>query len=287
MFSFLGISNLRTINANTAINAVANAAIEINYQLGADVISALERAIKIETSATGLEVLEQILQNAKVARAGQFPLCQDTGLAIAFVQMGEDVRVEGGLRAAVTDGIRQGYSEGYLRKAICDPFTRENTGDNTPAVIHIEVIPGDALVIDLIAKGGGAENMSRAASLPPSAGEKGVIEYAVETVRVGGVNACPPLVIGVGVGGDLELAAHMAKRALARRVGEPSVEPHIAALERKILAEVNRLGIGPGGLGGKVTALAVRAIAAPCHIASLPVAVVLECHSHRHRRIVL
>lgn len=278
---------MRTISAKTVINAVANAAIEMNYALGDDVLAALERAVKIETSPTGREVLGQILQNARVARAGRFPLCQDTGLAVVFVQMGEDLRVEGGLRVAITEGIRQGYSEGFLRKAICDPFTRENTGDNTPAVIHIEVIPGDSLAIDLLAKGGGAENMSRAGSLAPSAGEDGVVEYAVETVRAGGVNACPPLVIGIGIGGDLELAAHMAKRALARRVGEPSIEPRVAELEQRILAEVNRLGIGPGGLGGKVTALAVHAIAAPCHIASLPVAVVLECHAHRHRRIVL
>ena len=232
-------------------------------------------------------MLGQILKNAEIAREGKFPLCQDTGLAVLFVEMGEDVRVKGGLRAALTEGVRKGYDHGYLRRSVCDPFTRENTGDNTPAVIHIDIVPGDRLAIDFLAKGGGAENMSRAAVLPPSAGEQGIIDYAVETVRAGAVNACPPLIVGVGIGGDLELAAIMAKKALTRPVGEPSRQANLAKLEAEAFRPISELGIGPAGLGGDTTALAVHALAAPCHIASLPVAVVLECHAHRHRRIVL
>ncbi len=277
----------RVIPAETVINAVAQLAADVNYVLGEDVVRAVRAALQRETSPTGREALEQVLQNAEIAGQGKFPICQDTGLAVLFVELGEDVRVEGGLRAALTEGVRRGYDQGCLRKAVCDPFTRQNTGDNTPAVIHIDVMPGDKLVIDLLAKGGGAENMSRAAVLAPSAGEQGVIDYAVETVRLGAVNACPPITVGIGIGGDLELAATLAKKALTRPLGEPAADRRLAKIEAAALERINRLGIGPAGLGGDVTALAVHAIAAPCHIASLPVAVVLECHAHRHGRIVL
>ncbi len=278
---------MRTIPAQELIDAVAEMVTRANYTLGDDVLRAVEKALETESSAVGRDVLGQILQNAEISREGKFPLCQDTGLAIFFVELGEDVRVDGGLNAALAEGVRMGYGDGYLRRGVCDPFSRENTGDNTPVVIHVDLVPGDGLVIDSLAKGGGAENMSRAAVLTPAAGEEGVIDYAVETVRSGAVNACPPITVGLGIGGDLELAAKLAKKALARPLGEPSDDPQLAKIEAVALERINRLGIGPAGLGGTTTALAVHAASVPCHIASLPVAVVLECHAHRHGRIEL
>ena len=278
---------MRTIPAQEVIDAVTEMVTGANYALGDDVVRAVEMALETESSPTGRDVLGQILQNAEISREGKFPLCQDTGLAIFFVELGEDVRVDGGLNAALAEGARAGYADGYLRKGVCDPFSRENTGDNTPAVIHVDLVPGDGLVIDFLAKGGGAENMSRAAVLTPAAGEEGVIDYAVETVRQGAVNACPPVTIGLGIGGDLELAAKIAKKALTRPLGVPSKDPRLAKIEAAALERINRLGIGPAGLGGDTTALAVHAAAVPCHIASLPVAVVIECHAHRHGRIEL
>ena len=278
---------MRRIPAEAVINAVARMAVHVNYTLGEDVICAIEQALETESSPTGREALAQILRNAEIAGEGKFPLCQDTGLAVLFVEIGEEARVDGDLAAALTEGVRKGYADGYLRNGICDPLTRENTGDNTPAIVHVDMVPGDKLVIDMLAKGGGSENMSRAGVLPPSAGEEGVIEYAVETVRVGAVNACPPIIAGIGIGGDLELAAKIAKKALTRPLGEPASDPRLASLEARALERINKLGIGPAGLGGNTTALAVHAASAPCHIASLPVAVVIECHAHRRGRIVL
>lgn len=278
---------MRTIPAQDVIDAVAHAAVEINYQLDEGMVAALEEAREAESSPVAREVLDQVLENARIAAEGTFPLCQDTGLMVAFVELGEEVRVSGGLAAALTAGVRRGTEEGYLRRTVCDPFTRANTGDNTPMAIHTALVPGDGLVIDLLAKGGGSENMSRAGVLAPAAGEQGVVEYAVETVRAGAVNACPPLLVGLGVGGDLELAATQAKRALTRPLGQPADDERIARIEAETLRRINRLGIGPAGLGGRTTALAVHAAAMPCHIASLPVAVVLQCHAHRHQRIEL
>ena len=278
---------MRSLPAKTVTDAIARTAIEVNYVLDDAFVRAVKLAMERESSPTGCEVLAQILKNAAIAEKGTFPLCQDTGLAVLFVELGEGVRVDGGLRAALTEGVRRGYADGALRKAVCDPFTRQNTGDNTPCVIHVDIVPGDKLTVDLLAKGGGSENMSRAAVLAPGAGEEGVVEYAVETVRAGAVNACPPLVVGIGIGGDLELAATIAKKALTRPLGMASDDPRLARIEERALVEINNLGIGPAGLGGNTTALAVHAAAAPCHIASLPVAVVLECHAHRHGRIVL
>ncbi len=200
---------MRTIPAEDVTRAVAEAAIDINYHLGPEMVEAIERAREIEPSPVARDVLDQVLENARIAAEGTFPLCQDTGLMVAFVELGEQARVAGGLNAAVTEGVRRGAEEGYLRRTVCDPFSRENTGDNTPAVIHVDLVPGDGLAIDLLAKGGGSENMSRAAMLTPAAGIEGVVEFAVETVRAGGVNACPPLLLGVGVGGDLEMAAKL------------------------------------------------------------------------------
>ena len=279
--------DLRTIPAQAVIDAVARAAIDANYFLERDVLDALQGAMDTETSPVGRDVLGQILRNAEIAGEGKFPICQDTGLAVVFVEMGEGVRVEGGLNAALTEGVRKGNADGYLRRTVCDPFTRENTGDSTPATIHVDLVPGDKLVIEFLAKGGGSENMSRAGVLTPAAGIDGVIDYVVETVRAGAVNACPPLTVGVGIGGDLEAAAIIAKKALARPLGQPANEERLARIEAEMLERINRLGIGPGGLGGRTTALAVHAAMLPCHIASLPVAVALQCHAHRHRRIEL
>ena len=278
---------MRTIPAQAVIGAVADAAIEVNYRLGGDLVAALEKALETETSPVGREALAQILRNAEIAAEGTFPICQDTGLGVIFAELGEDARVEGGLDAALTEGVRKGNADGYLRKTVCDPFTRRNTGDSTPAMIHVRLVPGDTLTLDFLAKGGGSENMSRAAVLTPAAGADGVIDFAVETVRQGAVNSCPPILVGIGIGGDLEIAAILAKKALTRPLGEPSAEPRCAEIEKRALEHINALGIGPAGLGGKTTALAVHAALLPCHIASLPVAVVLQCHAHRHRRIVL
>ena len=278
---------MRTIPARDVIDAVAKMAAEANYTLGDDMVRAIEKALGTESSPVGRDVLGQILRNADISREGKFPLCQDTGLAVLFVEIGEQVRVEGGLNAALTEGVRVGYADGFLRKGVCDPFSRENTGDNTPVVIHMNLVPGHGLVIDFLAKGGGCENMSRAGVLTPATGEEGVVDYAVDVVREGAVNACPPITVGLGIGGDLELAAIIAKKALTRPVGEPSDDPQLAAIEAAVLDRVNALGIGPAGLGGDTAALAVHAAAVPCHIASLPVAVVIECHAHRHGRIEL
>jgi fumarate hydratase subunit alpha len=278
---------VRTIPAQDVIDAVAKMAAEANYELGEDMVRAIEKTLVTESSPVGRDVLGQILKNAGISREGRFPLCQDTGLAILFVEIGEDVRVDGGLNTALTEGVRVGYADGFLRKSVCDPFSRENTGDNAPAVIHVNIAPGDGLVIDFLAKGGGCENMSRAAVLAPAAGEEGVIDYVVDVVREGAVNACPPITVGLGIGGDLELAAIIAKKALTRPVGQPSDDPQLARIEAAALERINRLGIGPAGLGGDTTALVVHAAAVPCHIASLPVAVVIECHAHRHGRIEL
>lgn len=278
---------MRAIAADSVIGAVAQAAIEVNYVLGEDVVHALEKALKDEPSPVGREALGQILENARIAGNGKFPICQDTGLGVIFAELGEDVRVEGGLHAALTEGVRKGNADGYLRKTVCDPFTRQNTGDSTPAMIHVDLVPGDRLALDFLAKGGGSENMSRAAVLTPGAGEEGVIDYAVETVRAGAVNSCPPLVVGIGIGGDLDLAAKIAKKALTRPLGQPSADARLARIEARALERINRLGVGPAGLGGTTTALAVHAALMPCHIASLPVAVVLQCHAHRHKRIEL
>jgi fumarate hydratase subunit alpha len=278
---------MRVISAQDVIDAVAGAAVGANYHLEADLLDALNAAREREESPIGRNALDQIIKNAAIAEEGKFPVCQDTGLSVVFVELGEEARVDGGLNAAITAGVRKGVEEGYLRRTVCDPFTRANTGDSTPPIIHVSLVPGDGLVIEYLAKGGGSENMSRAGMLTPAAGIDGVIDYVVETVRTGAVNACPPISVGVGIGGDLEMAAILAKKTLARPLGEPSDEPRCAEIEERVLAALNKLGIGPAGLGGRVTALAVHAELMPCHIASLPVAVVLQCHAHRHRRIEL
>jgi len=284
------IYKMREIKAKEITKTVSTLCQEANFQLGEDVLTALKKALKTEESPLGKEVLSQLIENARVAKAEKLPLCQDCGTAVVFLEIGQDVHISGGdLYAAIGEGVRQGYDEGYLRKAMVNqPFSdRTNTKDNTPAVIHTEIVPGDKLKITVMPKGGGAENMSQLAMLLPNHGSQGIIELVVKTVDKAGGNACPPLIIGVGIGGTSEKAMLLAKKALLRKVGQPSPDPEVANLEREILAGVNDLGIGPMGYGGSTTALAVHALVMPTHIVSLPVAVNLQCHSARHKEAVL
>jgi len=281
---------MREINAKEITKTVSNLCQQANFELGEDVLAALNKALKSEESPLGKEVLSQLIENAGVAKAEKLPLCQDCGTAVVFLEIGQDVHISGGdLNSAVEEGVRRGYDEGYLRKAMVNqPFSeRVNTGDNTPAVIHAEIVPGDKLKIIVMPKGGGAENMSKLAMLLPNHGSQGIIEMVAQTVEEAGGNACPPLIIGVGIGGTSEKAMLLAKKALMRKVGQPSPDPEVAKLEREILAAVNALGIGPMGYGGSTTALAVHALVTGAHIVSLPVAVNLQCHSARHKEAIL
>jgi fumarate hydratase subunit alpha len=280
---------MREVTAAKVTEAVAKVCVEANVRLGDDVLAALERAREREESPTGRQILEELLENARLAREDEVPVCQDTGFAIFFVEFGQDVHLTGGtLAEAINEGVRRGYAEGYLRKSIVgDPLARANTGDNTPAVIHIRSVPGDHFRLRFLAKGAGSENMSRLAMLKPSAGWAGVKEFVLRAVEEAGPNPCPPVVLGVAVGGDFEGCALAAKEALLRRVGEPSPDPRAAELERELLEAVNDLGLGPGGLGGRMTALAVHLALQPTHIAALPVAVAFACHAYRHGETVL
>ncbi len=261
----------------------------VNTHLREDVRLALEGALDKECSPVAREVLGVLIENARVSLTQGLPLCQDTGLAVAFVQLGAHVLIEGAsLQDAINAGIRRAVAQHPLRAStVRDPFARENLNDNTPAIVHLEHVEGDELHMSLIAKGGGAENMSRVCMLTPADGRQGLIDAVTETVRRAGANACPPLIIGVGVGGNFEHCALLAKRALLRDLREPNADPDMAALEAELLARTNDLGIGPQGFGGRTTALAVLIETAPCHIASLPVAVNIECHSHRHGSVTL
>jgi fumarate hydratase subunit alpha len=281
---------MREIKTGEITKTVSRLCQEANFGLGEDVLTALKQALKTEESPLGREVLTQLIGNAGVAGDERVALCQDCGTAVVFLEIGQDVHISGGdLYAAVEEGVRLGYDQGYLRKAMVKrPFSaRVNTKDNTPAVIHTEIVPGDSLKITVMPKGGGAENMSQLAMLMPNDGKEGIVEMVVKAVEEAGGNACPPLVIGVGVGGTSEKAMLLAKKALLRKVGQPSPDPEIARLEKDILARVNELGIGPMGFGGSTTALAVHALVSPTHIVSLPVAVNLQCHSARHQEAAL
>ncbi|MDZ4384142.1 MAG: fumarate hydratase [Thermodesulfovibrio sp. RBG_19FT_COMBO_42_12] len=278
------------IHYNDIVDKIREMCIESNYSLSKDVMAAYEKALETEKSPLGQEVLSQIMENARIADKEGVPLCQDTGLAVFFVEVGQDVSIVGGLlNDAINEGVRQGYHAGYLRKSVVqDPiFERRNTSDNTPAIIHAEIVAGDRLKIMLDIAGGGCENMAALKMLRPSDGLEGVKYFVVETVRNAGANPCPPVVVGVGIGGDFEKVAMLAKKALLRPVGQPNPKLEVAALEEDLLKRVNQLGIGPVGLGGVVTALAVHIEIHPCHIASLPVAVNLGCHSSRHKNITL
>jgi len=263
---------------------------EANFFLGDDVLAALKQAREAEESPAGREVLDRILENSDIAAKERMPLCQDCGTAVVFLEIGQETHIVGGdLYAAVDEGVRQGYAQGYLRKSmVSQPLSaRINTGDNTPAVIHTKIVPGDRIRIIVIPKGGGAENVSRFAMLRPGDGRQGVIDFVLRTVDEAGGKPCPPVIVGLGIGGTSEKAMLLAKKALLRELGKPNPDPEIAELEQETLARINALGIGPLGFGGRTTALAVQAEVMPAHIASLPVAVNLQCHSARHKEAIL
>ncbi|HQM90839.1 MAG TPA: fumarate hydratase, partial [Syntrophales bacterium] len=262
--------------------------IDANCNLGEDVLAAFDRAIETDESPVAREVLRELKENARIARDEQSPLCQDTGLAVLFVEVGQDVHVTGGdLKEALNEGVRRGYGEGYLRKSACHPFTRANTRDNTPAVIHFDIVPGERMRIVAVPKGGGAENMSRVDMLSPSAGLEGIKDFVVKRIEASGSNPCPPTVVGVGIGGTFERSAILAKKALTRRIGQRNADPELAGVEADVLSRINRLGIGPMGYGGNTTSLDVFFEVEPCHIASLPVAVNVQCHATRHKEAIL
>ncbi len=277
---------MRRIHVNDIIEKVRELCMEASYVLGKDVLEAYEIALEKEESPLGREVLSQIIENAKIAREEQVPLCQDTGIPVFFIELGQDVYITGGLFVeAINEGVRRGYRDGYLRKSIVyEPiFERRNTSDNTPAIIYTDIVPGDKIKILLDVAGGGCENMAALKMLRPADGIEGVKDFVIATVKNAGANPCPPVVVGVGIGGDFEKSAMLAKRALLRPVGHPHSDIRVARFEEELLKRINQIGIGPAGLGGRVTAFAVHVEIHPCHIASLPVAVNIGCHSVRHK----
>jgi fumarate hydratase subunit alpha len=279
---------MREIHVDEIRDNVAQICVDAAYNLSEDVLTAFDRAVETETAPGAKEIIELLKENARVAREEHIPVCQDTGIAIFFVEIGQDLRIRNGFIVdAINEGVRKGYREGYLRKSVVDPITRRNTGDNTPAIIYTELVPGDKLKISFMPKGAGSENMSVIRMLRPTEGVEGIKNFVLDCVRKAGANPCPPVVIGVGIGGDFEKAALLAKKALLRPVGSPNAKLELASLEEALLKAVNKTGIGPEGLGGKVTAMAVHVESFPCHIASLPVAVNINCHAARHKTIIL
>lgn len=280
---------MRQINTDEIIEKVKTLSMEINTNLGEDIADALKNARKTEESPAGKHLLNYLLKNIQIAKEEAVPICQDTGLAVLFIEIGQDVHIVGGdLKEAINEGVRQGYREGYLRKSVLnDPLLRENTGDNTPAIIHFEMVSGGGLKIKMAAKGGGSENSSAMRMMKPSDGVTGIREFVLDTVKKAWANPCPPIIVGIGIGGNFETAPILAKKALFRHLGGHNPVPHLAELEGELLSAVNKLGIGPEGFGGTVTALAVHVEAGPCHIASLPVAVNIDCHVSRHREIIM
>jgi len=281
---------MREIAANKVTQTVSRLFQEACYHLPEDVLTALKQAREKEESSVARDALDKMLENVEVSQKEQIPLCQDTGAAVVFLELGQEVRITGGdLYTAVNEGVRQGYDKGYLRKSMVgQPFSaRVNTKDNTPAIIYTDIVPGDKLKIVAMPKGAGAENMAKLAMLPPASGRQGVIDFVVASVDEAGSNPCPPVIVGVGIGGTAEKAMMLAKKALLRKVDELHPDPEVAEMEGEILRQVNNLGIGAMGYGGTVTALAVHAEVFPCHIASLPVAVNLQCWCARHEEAVL
>ncbi len=279
---------MRKISATKITEVVEEEVIAANLVLGQDMVEALHRARDVEESEVGRDILERLIENAQLAQSQAIPICQDTGVVVVFVELGQEAIIVGGdLKEAIEEGVRRGYKKGYLRKSVCHPFTRQNTGDNTPAIIHIDLVPGSQLRLWVVPKGGGSENMSALYMLPPSAGWKGVKEKVVETVVRAGPNPCPPTIVGVGIGGNFEQCALLAKKALLRPLGSANPDPELRDMEQQLLEEINRSGIGPQGLGGRVTSVAVHINMMPCHIASLPLAINIQCHANRHREIIM
>lgn len=271
------------------VDTVAQLCIDANCLIGEDIINAFKKGLAIEESPTGKEILKQLIENAEIAKREMIPACQDTGFAVVFLEVGSGVKITGGeLFDAINAGVAKGYKEGYLRKSIvADPLRRKNTGDNTPAVIHTEIVPGDNLKITVAPKGGGSENMSEVKMLVPAAGAEGIKNFVLDRVTRSRANPCPPILVGVGIGGTFEKVAYLAKKALLREVGSVHPDPFYAEMEKDLLVRINKTGIGPQGFGGRLTALAVFIETFPCHIASLPVAVNINCHASRHKSAVL
>lgn len=280
---------MRVIHTDRVTEVVGKLCQEINFCLSDDVISALDKAEKTEESDAGKKVFSLLKQNAAIAARDKIALCQDCGIAVVFVDIGQDVCFQGALlEEAINQGVKEGYKQGYLRKSVVkSPLDRVNTGDNTPAIIHSRIVPGNQLKLTVAAKGGGSENMSAVKMLSPADGEEGILDFVVATIEEAGPNPCPPVIVGVGVGGNFEYAPLLAKRALLRPVGEPHPDRGIASLEDTLLERINSLGIGPQGFGGRITALGVAVEIFPCHIASLPVAVNIDCHCHRHKTEII
>lgn len=280
---------MRIINVKEIIKTVKELSIEANYYLPDDIKEAIEKAEKNEKWPIANNILNKIIENSHIAAREKIPICQDTGMACVFVDIGQDVHIIGGnLEEAINEGVRQGYEEGFLRKSVVkDPLHRVNTNDNTPALIYYNIVPGDKVKIMVSPKGFGSENMSRIAMLKPSDGLEGVKNFVLETVRIAGPNPCPPIVIGIGIGGNFDKVAYLAKKALLRYVNEKNVDEFYGNLEKELLEEVNKIGIGPQGFGGKTTALALNIETYPTHIAGLPVAVNINCHATRHKERIL
>lgn len=279
---------MREIDVANIANAVKKLCIEASYELNDEMIKAFKKAVKTEKSPIGKMIMDELIENAELAKKENIPYCQDTGFAVLFVEIGQDIHFIGGnLTDAINEGVRLGYEEGYLRKSICDPFTRVNTKTNTPAVIHYDIIEGDKVNIILDAKGGGSENMSALMMLKPSDGIEGVKKFVIKRCFDAGSNPCPPVIVGIGIGGTFEKAAYLAKKALLRPLEDKNSDPKIAQLENELLEEINKIGHGPQGLGGTNFCLGVKINIHPCHIASLPVAINIDCHAHRHKHVSL
>jgi fumarate hydratase subunit alpha len=280
---------MREIVAKKISETVKNLCIEANTNLSEDVVEALNKALSKEDSPIGREILRQLINNAKVAWRDKLPLCQDTGMAVVFIEIGQDVRIiDGTLEEALNEGVSRGYHEGYLRKSVVeDPLKRKNTEDNTPAIIHTRIVPGENLKIGVLTKGGGAENCSAIGMFQPNSPKEEISKFILETIEKAGPNACPPIMVGIGIGGTFDYAPVLAKKALLRQVGRHHSEKDTAQWEKELLEMINKTGIGPMGLGGRTTALAVNIEKYPCHISSLPVAINIECHAHRYREAII
>ncbi|RJX26944.1 MAG: fumarate hydratase [Acholeplasma sp.] len=279
---------MRNITTEAITKAIKTLAMEANYDIGPSFIDRLRDALKKEKSEIGKNVIEQIIENDEIARENHEPMCQDTGMVVVFVELGYDVHLQGDLYDAINEGVRQAYSEGFLRKSVAKhPITRGNTNDNTPAVIHVKLVYGEHIKFTLAPKGGGSENMSLVKMLIPSDGVEGIKKLVLHTIFYAGGKPCPPLVVGIGLGGNLEKSAEIAKEAIMRDLDDVNPDPVLAKLEKELLDEINTLGVGPMGFGGSTTALAVKINAYPCHIASLPVAINLQCHASRHKSVIL
>lgn len=278
---------MRQVSVKEITEKVRALCMSAAYDLEPDVAAAIKGARKKEESPLGQEILDQIINNFEIAGKESLPMCQDTGISVFFVEVGREVAFDGSLEDAINEGVRRGYKEGYLRKSVCHPLKRLNTGDNTPAIIHTTIVEGDKVKIKIAPKGAGSENMSRLKMLKPAEGIPGIKGFVIETIREAGGNPCPPIVVGVGVGGSFEKSAILSKKALLRPVGTKNPDAEVAALEAELLEAINRLGIGPMGFGGTQTALAVHMEIYPCHIASLPVAINIQCHADRHKEAVI